>query len=283
MQQVTAHAFQATQQLSDGFEGMFTQFSMAVIDSLLAFQSRAGIHGDAMELGVFRGKSAAVLGRNMAPSETLYLYDIADQFDRERLQRSGARIEYVVKDTGEVRRSDLRKVKRGVRFCHIDTSHTFAATLHEMALADYVLSDGGIVCLDDYTNLNYSQMLAATFAYLFRKRTDLAIFLVTPEKAFLCRESSFLLYARYVLDELRQQMAERGIPETCIARTDCSPQYRAFHLRKKLPGETDDVYGRTIYRQFYEIETSPTLAQRIRRTLAQRMRRVMRRHPGAGK
>ncbi len=60
-----------------------------------------------------------------------------------------------------------------------------------------MLSPDGILCLDDYTNLNYSQILAATFKYLFTRRTDLAIFLVTNEKAYLCRRRQFALSADF--------------------------------------------------------------------------------------
>ncbi len=40
---------------------MLSKFSIAALDALLAFQAERGIRGDMVELGVFRGKSAAVL------------------------------------------------------------------------------------------------------------------------------------------------------------------------------------------------------------------------------
>jgi hypothetical protein len=257
--------FIETKELADGIEGMLSPFSMAVIDSLLALQGRRGVVGDVMEFGVFRGKSAAVLGRRMARNETLRLYDIADYFDKGRLERSGARIAYTVKDTMKISRSSLRQLKRAARFCHVDAGHTFKATTHEMSLADHVLAEDGILCLDDYTNLNYSQIIAATFSYLFTRHTSLRIFLVTEEKAYLCRKSAFPTYERFVLDELREQMTTRGISDTCLARTDSSRDYKAIHLRIKAPGEADDLYGRSIYGHFYEIEQPLTLVERARK------------------
>jgi len=119
-----------------------------------------------------------------------------------------------------------------------------------MALADFMLSPDGILCLDDYTNLNYSQILAATFKYLFTRRTDLAIFLVTNEKAYLCRRRQFPVYADFVLRSMLAQMKDRGLGNLC---TDDTPSYGAFYLRPKLASGADDFSGTEIYGQFYRI------------------------------
>src|SRR5882724_3195368 len=207
---------------------MLSKFSIAALDALLAFQAERGIRGDMVELGVFRGKSAAVLASRLSPAETLHLLDIADYFDRPALGRTGAKLSFNIASTLSL--SKRRFPKRAIRFCHIDASHMFEPTLHEMALADYMLSHDGILCLDDYTNLNYSQILAATFKYLFTKSTDLTMFMVTDEKAYLCRRQMFPAYAGFVLNSMITRMAERGIENACIARTDDTPSYGAFYL-----------------------------------------------------
>jgi hypothetical protein len=116
-----------------------------------------------------------------------------------------------------------------------------------------MLASNGILCLDDFTNLDYSQILAATYKYLFTAETDLKIFMVTSEKAYLCRQPAFQLYAGAVLDSMIARMVERGISQVCIARTDDTPSYGAFNLRPKRQGETDDFYGADLYRHFYQI------------------------------
>jgi hypothetical protein len=242
---------------------MLSHFSIATIDSLLEFQNARGITGDVLEIGVFRGKSAAVLARRMAKTETLHLYDISDQLDRARLAAIGVPSKYSIVDSAELKKRDLAELRRAMRFCHIDASHRFEATIYELSIADYVLADDGIVSLDDYANLNYSQILAATFKYLFTRHTDLTIFLVTQEKAYLCRKAMFDTYALFVLDHLQKAMADRAVPETCLAKTDEAREYRAFHLRRRQPGE-GDRYSEQIYGPFYEIERRPlTRKQRI--------------------
>jgi hypothetical protein len=133
---------------------------------------------------------------------------------------------------------------------HIDSGHGYRTTFEEMKLADKLLCEGGIACLDDFTNLNYSQVLPAIFKYLFTTGTDLTVFLVTNEKAYLCRRAWFDRYATFVLDGLLDAMARRGNPAVTIARTDSDPEYRAFYLRPRAQGETEK-YGESIYRQFY--------------------------------
>jgi len=264
------HDFSKTKEISDSIEGMLSPFSMAAMDSLLTFQADLHIDGDMVELGVFRGKSAAILAGRLAGNEGLHLYDIADYFDRSALGKTGANLSFHIGSTLDLRTGDFRDRKRAIRFCHVDASHMFEPTLHEMALADYMLAEDGILCLDDYTNLNYSQILAATFKYLFTRRTDLTMFMVTDEKAYLCRRKMFPKYAGFVLNSMIKSMAERGIDNACIARTDDTPSYGAFYLRSKQDGESDDYYGAELYRHFYQINDHHTpigLAKRLTRKL----------------
>jgi Methyltransferase domain len=267
--------FLESKAIADNVEGMLSPFSMAVMDSLLSFQATRGVKGDIVELGVYRGKSATILSGRLSVGEQLHLYDIADYFDRDALKKTGAPISFNIANTTDLSRRSFRSFKGKIRFCHIDASHMFEPTMHEMALADYMLAADGILCLDDYTNLNYSQILAATFKYLFTRRTDLTMFMVTDEKAYLCRRSRFPAHAEFVLKSIISKMAERGVPEACIARTDDTPTYGAFYLRRKNGGEVDDFYGVNIYRQFYEVKnhslvlgTAKSMLRRIKRKIS---------------
>jgi hypothetical protein len=78
------------------------------------------------------------------------------------------------------------------------------------------------------------------------------VFLVTNEKAYLCRKRDFDFFARFVLDHAIDQMARRGMKDLVIARTDVDPEYRAIYLRQPLPGETGRHYGPEIYARYYD-------------------------------
>jgi hypothetical protein len=78
----------------------------------------------------------------------------------------------------------FRALREKCRFIHIDSSHSFDTTFHELQMSEHMVASGGIVVLDDFTNLNYSQILAATYKYIYTERTELMPFLVTEEKGY---------------------------------------------------------------------------------------------------
>jgi hypothetical protein len=136
--------------------------------------------------------------------------------------------------SGIARYSEL---KSRCRFIHIDASHQFASTLHELAIADQLIAEDGLVALDDFTNLDYSQNIAAIYKYLYTTRTKLTPILVTNEKAYLCRRNAFSYYGNFVLHHAVAEMADRMI-DAALARTDRHPEYRAFYLRIAGPSDS---------------------------------------------
>lgn len=248
------HDFQSVQQLASNIDGMLSVFSMQVIDSLLSYQADLSIAGHIVEFGVYKGKSASVLSAHVTKPERLILVDVDRKITEETLSSFFSPAEFVLGRSEDYARTypsydDLRS---NVRFLHVDSSHAFRTTLDEMKLADELLSPDGILCLDDYTNLNYSQILPAIYKYLFTARTDLTVFLVTDIKCYICRNAYFNQYAGYVLRDMLPAMAERGNTSVAISRTDRDREYKAFYLRPKDTPDEGDRYGESIYGHFYE-------------------------------
>jgi hypothetical protein len=233
---------------------MFSEFSMAVMDSLLQLQADNGISGHLVEFGVYKGRSLALLGRHAKTGERLIGVDVTDYLDRAHLAESAPGLEFVRGSSEEFRASfsDYRRIKRRCRLLHIDSSHFFSTTIAELKMSNELICDHGMVVLDDFTNTDYSQILAATYNYLYTYRTQLCVFLVTAEKAYLCRKSDFPFYGGFVLDRIVDEMAARGMTNTCIARTDINPNYRAFSLRPRLGTEQDKRYGSELYKGYYQ-------------------------------
>jgi hypothetical protein len=246
-------AFKSLVPQLDEIEGMFSPFSMSVIDSLLSFQKETGVRGDMLEFGVYRGKSAALIGRHLNPTEHLTLVDIADYLDRRAIALFQAAATFMICGTEDFKKkyASYNRKRKSFRFIHIDASHAFRATFRELQMADELLADDGVIAMDDFANLNYSQNIAAIFKYLFTTKTDLTIFLTTNEKAYLCRRSAFGKYASFVLDRMLAETASRGVP-SCLARTDTDREYRAFYLRPPEGDEDSCFYGLKIYRGLYQ-------------------------------
>src|SRR5262245_31264296 len=73
--------YQSIKQASLAIDGMTSAFSMAVMDSLSAFQKEQGGAGHIVELGAYKGRSAAALGGRMQPGERLILVDVVNKID----------------------------------------------------------------------------------------------------------------------------------------------------------------------------------------------------------
>jgi hypothetical protein len=245
--------FAVTLKEAMAIEGMTSEFSMQIMDALMTVQEEEAVTGHLVELGVFRGRSAVVLGRHVMPSERLVLADLADYVDRDAIRRiaPGAEIVLASSHKLEIAVANFRGLKRNCRIIHVDSDHRFRTTMKELTLSENLIKPGGIVILDDFANLNFSQVLAATHRYLSTARTDLMIFLVTHEKAYLCQRADFDFFGGYVLERLQSELAARGNPRTCLARTDCAPEYRAFHLRALESRETEPRYAESFYRDCY--------------------------------
>jgi hypothetical protein len=250
-----AHTFEARKRRCDKIDGMTSAFSMQVIDPILWFQAeslRTAI-GHIVELGVFKGRSAMLLSGHLRPDEKLILVD-PESYVSDELPSMGASTKFLKLTSETFRGSPLyRELSSSVRFLHIDSSHQYRTTLAEMRMADDLLSSDGIVCLDDFTNLHYSQILPAIFKYLFTTRTNLRVFLVTNEKCYLCRKPRHGVYSYFVRQHLVSAIKRRGT-SSVLSKTDHDPEYSAFYVTPKLSENEPGLYGEHIYRQHYFFE-----------------------------
>jgi predicted O-methyltransferase YrrM len=237
--------FAEARNAAQAIEGMFSDFSMAVVDSLLSFQDASGVGGNMLEFGVYKGRSAALLGRHLAASERLLLVDIIDYLDRAAIAPFRKSIDLIITPTENFRavHTGYEAQRRSFRFIHIDASHNYRATFAELQMADELLGTRGVVALDDFVNLDYSQNLAAIFKYLYTTPTDLKLFLVTNEKGYLCRKADFAFYVDFILNGFIAEMGSRDVEDCFLARTDVDPEYGPVYARTRLPGEQGHHYG----------------------------------------
>jgi predicted O-methyltransferase YrrM len=242
--------FQQVTESADRIEGMLSAFSMAAVDMMLAFQERLGAKGSILEIGTYKGKSAVVLGSHLRDGERLVLVDINDYLDRTAIEPIKEKTDFIMTPSGKLRSAlpGYRAKRKSFRFIHIDASHGYHETFHELQMAEELLAPLGIIALDDFANLNYSQNIAAIFRYLFTANTRLTIFLATDEKAYLCRKSDFTKFEDLILTTSIAEMRSRN-SDSVLARTSYSRQYKAIHLRPTPDGESGGFYGKAIYRR----------------------------------
>jgi cephalosporin hydroxylase len=248
-----AKKFVVARAASERIDGMLSPFSMAVMDSILSFQIAFG-RGHIVEFGTYKGRSAAILAHHVQTDEKLILVDIADYLEMDVIKAIAPQMEFELCSSEQFpdQHSGFRSLSKGCRLIHVDSSHSYRTTLRELDLCDRLLSKSGVAVFDDYTNLNYSQILPAIYKYLYTTDCDLAVFLVTDIKAYLCRRNYLNYYLSFVLNGLVPSMTARGVADVMISRTDWDIEYRAIYLRTRDAGETGSRYGEEIYGHLYE-------------------------------
>jgi len=119
-------------------EGMFSPFSIAVMDMMLSLQESLTAEGDILEIGTYKGKSAALLGHHLRDGERLALVDVTDYLDPTAIEPFKGRTDFTLSDSSKLRTAlpRYRERHRTFRFIHIDASHGYEETFRELGMAN---------------------------------------------------------------------------------------------------------------------------------------------------
>jgi hypothetical protein len=178
----------------------------ALIDSA---QRASGVRGDLFEIGAHHGKSAVMLGRMAAETETVGVCDIFGEQDRNASgSGSGDRAMFQrnmerFAPAGRLRvhqclSSDLSAEEVGAcRFFHIDGGHLAAEAQSDLQLGAHVTIDRGAMVVDDPYRIEWPGVTEAIVAFL-TERKDWAPLALGFNKLVLCRKPSLELYSAAV-------------------------------------------------------------------------------------
>lgn len=216
-------------------EGWFNEESAAVWDCLLARQKADLLRGHFLEIGVYQGRSAALVWLHGRPRERIVLVD-PYRLDEVRALLESIRPEGVITHpvlSSRLSMSALDEYRGACRWLHVDGEHTGTACAHDLAVADALLHDGGVIVLDDFMAPNYPQVTAATFAYLAAHPHSLRLFLCGFEKGYLCRPKAMRAHLAFVRDRLPAELAARGMGERITFWKTTSPDdMNCFGMRR---------------------------------------------------
>lgn len=183
---------------------------------LSAAQHAAGLRGDLLEIGVYKGKYLSVLCRASAPGEKVVGIDlfigaedaamiamVTDSVCANIAAACGdaARLEILVADSLALTVPELRARAKAdsFRFISIDGGHTREVVYHDLELASAVLADGGIIALDDAFNHTTPGVIEGITEFFFRNKPALAPFAHCYNKLFVTTPSH---HARYLQQTL---------------------------------------------------------------------------------
>jgi predicted O-methyltransferase YrrM len=143
-------------------------------------RSQVGAKGDLLEIGVYLGKSAVLLGFMVRPGEQLVVCDLFEdlpgavedihardrhyaglarsRFEANYLSFHGTLPEIIQQDSTE-----LELPEHTFRFIHVDGSHRYDVVRQDVALTRRLLLPGGVVCFDDITAFHAPGVAAAVW------------------------------------------------------------------------------------------------------------------------
>lgn len=217
--------------------------AQAIWDFLLSAQEQKSIAGDFVEIGVFMGKSALLGAQYLAKTETAILIDTADVSVTVR-QLESLTSAPVINFTG---RSSLFRATPPftahagrVRWFHIDGDHSGYATWNDLCLAADMISAQGIICVDDFENFRYPQLIAAVYRFLFA-HPEFRMFLIGGNKAFICHTENYAIWEGMVRNFLPASLRQNGITAS-ITKTSYTHDFGCFAI---CPRQHDrDLIGR---------------------------------------
>ena len=192
--------------------GWFWPESAAIWDCLLTFQKEAGIQGNFLEIGVFCGKSASLSTLHARDVETCLFVDlkIPKEVRSTINQIKSENVIYSEMPSSEIARSGILITNaRSFRWIHVDGEHSGPGVMTDLDIASELLSENGVIVIDDFFSAAYPQISAAVFQWLQTKPLRFQLFLVGYNKAYMCRMSAARFYTRFIKDRLHSEMSQR--------------------------------------------------------------------------
>jgi len=196
--------------------GWFLPQAQVAWDCLLAFQGQQDICGNMLEIGVWKGKSAALSTLHARPDETCVYADrlmLSEFKDSMGLIRQSNNLFLEVLSEALPDMPQVMQKGSTFRWIHIDGEHSGEAVWQDLTVADGLLSDKGMLCVDDFPNCAYPQVHFAVVEFL-DQHPHLTMVACGHNKGYICHADSAPLYLVFIKDELHRQMKARGAEVT---------------------------------------------------------------------
>lgn len=232
-------------------EGYFADQSAALFDIFLQMQHHLNVRGHMLEIGVYKGRSAAMSAQHLRPDEKFFLIDCSNHLDDAKrnldplLQGRGV---YHKQRSALMTPESIGLRLRSARWVHIDGGHTGNDVVTDIELCEKLLSDDGVMVLDDFFNPMYPQLTEAVYSYLAQNRYKLTMFLVGYNKAYLSRPGSVWCYRTLMKNGLAEYLRVRSVTDFLVCKT--------------TPTEESACYGigyRFVDRDYYGLDAAPDM------------------------
>ena len=228
-------------------EGMMMRESIAIWHAVLQTQHATwewnGLAGGPyLEIGTYKGKSASILAHySRSYGNGFEIVDpVVAGETKEMLNEINEDVKFNEIRSEYLQVSDCyRRLFRSCSFIHIDGMHKFSAVTEDLKNAEQLLGDFGVICVDDFYTNFYPQVAAAVYRYLYSGDSDLSLFLIGFNKAYLCRNEAKRYFHTCVRDDFRDRLWSLGFDLALLKtdRHDLFDVYALAYVEPELAGE----------------------------------------------
>ena len=218
----------------DKLPGFMLPESFCIWDFLLGLQSQIWQPASLLEIGVYHGKSAMMLALHCKTEETVLLVDHSEYVEEARkvfTKFKAAKFEIIKSRSSDAKCWALSsRYAHSLRWIHIDGDHKAETVWNDLSLANHLLSDAGIICVDDFFSPKYPQLTYVVCKFLEQHRAELQLFLCGYYKGYLARPGTLPKYLQAIREGLASAMTACGFPEFTIYKTDYPYVVNAFGI-----------------------------------------------------
>lgn len=212
---------------------------------LLGLQDQHEIKGDIFEIGVYKGRSAALLGAAVSEGACLHLVDPFKSDGFEAMMNSvSPGLQYVYHKSGsedDSVRAEIERLAGAIRFFHIDGRHNAAFVLRELKLASRTLVQRGLICVDDFFSDRYPEVTLGAFDFLRSREDEFALVLCAFNKCYISRRTDLAFYLNQIEGSLMPAMRETGFPDFTLFRSNDPDGFNCFSIGKRY--KDSDLWG----------------------------------------
>lgn len=174
-------------------DGWLEDYTALRTMDLLEWQFKRQCRGPLLEIGVFAGRYFSILARATEQfNDRLVGIDTFQWISEETVRANIAnldrgQIRLIKKSTTDMTAEDILVELNGpVRFISVDGSHEAVDVLHDLEMAEKIISDSGIIAADDFLNPLTLGVNEAINKFFFTPRR-VTPFAYIANKLFLCR------------------------------------------------------------------------------------------------
>ncbi|HRV80957.1 MAG: class I SAM-dependent methyltransferase [Planctomycetes bacterium] len=225
-------------------DGWFSVESAAAWDAMLCKQNALRAQGHMLEIGVWKGKSATLMAIHSDPTQEVVV--LVDKYlDQPAIESALHNVYANLGDSFQLLKMDSRRLVldpilvdgfEAFRWIHIDGEHSGRAVINDLSVANTLLSDQGVVCIDDYFNWLYPQVTEAVNRYVREHPDQFALFLCGYNKAYLARPHHAHTWLQYCKEELMGDLEGRGV-EATLAKSTLPTEMNTFGMGPRFEGQ----------------------------------------------